>query len=185
MAKSHPIRRFVEDPSSLEKALALDDTVFWGAVPMMAEARDPLVRDCAIRLWERRLPKCIDLRRHIDEQDPVKPGMKLGERQSREARLRIACKDVLRQIGEFARTRRPDQPQILVDEERRTPYKKFQDSKTPLNQILIRYGEGRFEDMAHLSPVVASAETFEICRVYCNADDTEGQTMIRNIIGTR
>jgi HD superfamily phosphohydrolase len=94
LQKSHPIRLFAEDPSNLEKAQALDDTIFWGAVPMMAEARDPLVRDCAIRLRERRLPKCIDLRRHVEEQNPVKPGMSIEERQDREARLRIACKNV-------------------------------------------------------------------------------------------
>jgi hypothetical protein len=110
--------------------------------------------------------------------------MSIEERQDREARLRIACKNVLREVEQIARTRRPDQAQILVDESRRTPYKKFQESKTPLNQILIRYGEDRFEDMAHLSPVVASAETFEICRIYHNADDIDAQTMIKNILRT-
>ena len=45
-------------------------------------------------------------------------------------------------------------------------------------------GENHFEDMAHLSPVVSSAETFEICRAYHDSDDTEGQSVIENIIGT-
>ena len=134
---------------------------------------------------ERRLPKCIDVRRHVDELDPVKPGMNLEDRQARDAKLRLACKNIVKRVEEVARTRLPDQPQILVDESRRSPYKKFQDSKTPLNQILIRHGEGRFEDMAHLSPVVASAETIESCRVYYEADDTEGKSMIENIMRTK
>ena len=184
LPKDHPIRRFGEEPSNLSRALGLDDATFWGALPMMAEASDPLVRECAIRLRERRLPKCFDIRRHFDERNPVAPGMDQQERQGRDAELRIACKRVLKQIEEFAKTRGPNQPQILVDQSRRTPYKKFQDSKTPLNQILIKHGEGRFEDMAHLSSVVSSAETFEICRVYYNADDTEGQSMVKNITRT-
>ena len=184
LPKNHPVRRFVEEPTSLENALALDDTVFWGALPMMAEASDPLVSDCANRLQKRRLPKCIDIRRHVEDQNPVKPEMKLEERQFRDARLRITCKEILEKVEEFAGTRGPNKPQILVDEARRTPYKKFQDSRTPLNQIRIRYGENRYEDMAHLSAVVSSAETYEIYRVYYNTDDTEGRTMIENIMRT-
>lgn len=184
LPKYHPICRFVEDPSRLDNALALDDSVFWGALPMMVEASDPLVSYCAIRLWARRLPKCIDIRRHFDEKDPLKPGMTDADRQSRDARLRLTCKKIVAKVEEFGKTRRPDQSQILVDESRRTPYKKFQDSKMPLNQILIKHGENHFEDMAHLSPVVSSAETFEVCRAYHDSDDTEGQSVIKNIIGT-
>ena len=185
LAKDHPIRRFAEDPSSLENAVALDDTVFWGALPMMANACDPLVRECATRLRERRLPKCIDVRRYFDEREQPKQVLESNERQAREARLRIACKNVVNQVEGFAQERGPDQPQILIDESRRTPYKKFQDSKTLLNQILIKYGDGKFEDMAHLSPVVASAETCEICRIYCNEDDTEARSRIENIMKTQ
>ncbi len=184
LPKHHPIRRFAEEPSTLENALALDDTVFWGALPMMADASDPLIRDCAVRLWERRLPKCIDIRRRVEEKHPIVPGMTVEDRQARDANVRIACKDVITRIEEFARTRGPDQPQILVDEARRNPYKRFQDSKTPLNQIMIKQGENQIADMANLSPVVSSAETFEIYRVYHNADDTEGQRMVENIMRT-
>ena len=37
LPKSHPIVRFAIRPKSLESALALDDTVFWGALPMLVE----------------------------------------------------------------------------------------------------------------------------------------------------
>ena len=176
---SHPIRRFVEEPEIIERALALEDTVFWGALHMMAEASDPLIKSCAIRLQERRLPKCIDIRRIIEERETT--NMEVEERQ---ARLSLANKQIVKQIQEFAKTRRPDQPQILIDETRRTPYKKIQDSESLLNQILIKHGEDHFEDMARLSSVVKSAETFVVCRAYYDADDTEGRSVLENIIGT-
>ena len=180
----HPIRRFAEEPSSIENALALDDTVFWGALPMMVEAHDPMVRDCAARLRERRLPKCIDIRRYAEEHLPVKPGMSLEERQAREARLSLACKEIVGQVREFARTRGSGQPQVLVDEGRRNPYKKIKESETPLNQIRIKLGKDGSEDMANLSPVVSSAQTYEICRVYCIEDDTEGRSVVENKMRT-
>jgi hypothetical protein len=52
-----------------------------------------------------------------------------------------------------------------------------------LNQILIRSGQDTM-DMAEISPVVASAETFEVCRVYITDGDTEAKGMIENIMRT-
>ena len=59
---NHPICRFSLEPDKLENALALDDAIFWGMLPLMAEAEDSLIAECASRLRERRLPKCIDIR---------------------------------------------------------------------------------------------------------------------------
>jgi HD superfamily phosphohydrolase len=42
LAPNHPIRRFFANPASLDAVLALDDTVFWGALPLMREAKDKL-----------------------------------------------------------------------------------------------------------------------------------------------
>lgn len=184
LPKNHPFRLFAEDPSSIDRALALDDTVFWGALPLLSDASDPLIRNGAICLQERRLPKCIDIRKMLDEQRPVTSDMTPKDRQAREAELRISCKEILNEVEAFAQTRGPDEPQILVDEAKRTPYKKFQDSQSPLNQILIKHGEDRFVDMASLSPVVASAQTFEVCRAYCDADDSDARSVIQNIIRT-
>lgn len=57
----HPIVRFAREPDLLGHTLSLDDTVFWGALPMLIDAPDPLIRDLATRLRDRRLPKCIDI----------------------------------------------------------------------------------------------------------------------------
>ena len=176
---SHPIRRFVEAPENIENALALDDAVFWGALPMMMDAKDRLVRNCATRLRERRLPKCIDIHQIVDEHVTIDM-----RAEQRHARITRTCKEIMKQIQMVAEARAPEQPQIFVDEARRTPYKKDQASGSPLNQILIKHGESRFEDMARLSPVVESAETFVAFRAYYEADDTEGRSVIENIIRT-
>ena len=74
-------------------------------------------------------------------------------------------------------------PPTFIDQDRRTPYKKFQDSQSLLDQILIRSGT-EYVDMAEFSPVVASAETFEVCRVYISEGDIEARQMLENIMRT-
>ena len=87
LPKSHPIRRFSESPSDVESALALDDSVFWDALHMMAEATDPVIRRFAVRLRDRKLPKCVDIRQRLEEQVPSE--MEFKEKQ---ARLSLACR---------------------------------------------------------------------------------------------
>ena len=176
---SHPIRQFADKPEDIEKAQALDDSVFWGALHMMSDAEDHLVRSCAIRLRDRKLPKCVDIRRLVEEEQSPDLGFK-----ERRGRVGLACKNIVSEIQDRAKERGPAEPQILVDVTRREPYKKIQESESPLNQILIKHGEDRFEDMARLSSVVESAETFEVCRAYYDEDDIDGQDMIENIIRT-
>ena len=184
LPKAHPICRFAQNPDDLDSALGLDDAVFWGALPLMAEAQDPQVGCFAVRLIERRLPKCIDIRRVIEQKLPARQGMTTEDRYEREAILRLNCKRIVEKVKEVSHSSPALGSSIMVDESRRNPYKKFQDSKTALNQILIRQGENRIEDMAHLSPVVSSAEAFEVCRAYYTDGDTEGKLKIENIIRT-
>lgn len=176
--ENHPIFNFAKNPEKIGNALALDDSVFWGALHMMVNAKDILIQNCAFRLKKRRLPKCIDIGRRVDEREAT--DMDPKERLA----LRFTKKKIMKRIQDIAANRKPDQPQIFVDEARRTPYKKFQESRTPLNQILIKHGEDHFEDMANVSRVVESAETFEVCRAYCDIDDEEGRNMIESIIET-
>ena len=176
----HPIRRFAVAPDRIEFSLSLDDQVFWGALPMMVEAEDAVVADWARRLRERRLPKCLDIRKKLEHMCPVEKG---GE-QARNATLKLQCDFVCQEIETAKRAPEFSESLILVDQTRRAPYRKFQDSRTPLNQILIRQESGDVFDMAERSPIVASAETFELCRVYIAEGDNEAKDMVENIIGT-
>ncbi len=187
LPKNHPFCLFAKEPDQIKLALNLDDTVFWGALPMMVDAEDSLVKKCAVGLKERKLPKCVDIRHRVALLNPMELGLSREDRNAYVAQLNLYCKRIAEKIKSLAAEQSEDKGLIFVDESKRNPYKKFESSQTPLNQILIRQGDGSCADMAHLSSVVSGAETFEVCRAYYFPDDKEGKDMIeeqiKNIAG--
>ncbi|WP_082473146.1 HD domain-containing protein [Methylobacterium sp. Leaf85] len=179
---NHPIIRFIAEPGNLSRATALDDTVFWGALPMLAESGDEDVRKLAHALSERRLTRCIDVRQHVESELPQKAGEKRDQRQ---ARVKLTCDSVAAALREINIEKYGDSSRIMLDQYVRHPYKRFQDSKTPLNQILIRLGDGRSKDMADLSPIIGNAESFNLCRAYVFRDDVEASEIVWNIMRTK
>lgn len=124
---SHPIYEFFLEPNSIERALLLDDVVFLGAIPLMKSAEDRIVSEFAVRLGERKLLKCIDVRRRIEGRHPPRQGMDTNDRREREARISLEVKRVMKNVAEVVSERDADERKILVDEYKRSPYKKFQD----------------------------------------------------------
>jgi hypothetical protein len=57
-------------------------------------------------------------------------------------------------------------PRILTDEANREPYKSFQQSKGPLNQIRIKTGTGSLVDLGDRSKIVAAIKPFRLFRLY-------------------
>ncbi|MDH4987692.1 HD domain-containing protein [Aminobacter anthyllidis] len=184
LPENHPIIVFLSDPDNLEKALHLDDAVFWGSLHFLCDAKDKAVSEYARRLQDRNLLKCIDIRQEIEGKFPIKRGLTLDDRREREAKITLKVKSAIKEIEEIASKREADnKKEILVDQYKRSPYKKFQDSQTPLNQILIRRSDS-IQDMAHLSSVVSGADSFEVDRVYICDDDAEARTAIKKILQT-
>jgi hypothetical protein len=183
LSRKHPIRRFAEHPDDLSNAVGLDDMVLWGALTMMVEADDAIIASDARRLWLRDLPKCIDLRQRFEHEFPIARNANQKERAERGAKIAVHCNNVVTAFEEWTGGRSEPAFATFVDQDRRTPYKKFQDSQSLLNQILIRSGDD-YVDMADISPVVASAETFEVCRVYITDGDTAARDMVENKIRT-
>lgn len=182
LPNGHPIILFLSNPSDINAALLLDDFVFWGSLYFLAESKNQLVAEYSSRLQNRRLLKCFDVRRSIEARIPMKRGMTIDDRSEREARISVIAKSILKEVSELSADReKRGGHQILTDEYRRSPYKKFQDSQTPLNQILIRQSDS-IEDMAHLSSVVSGAGSFDISRIYLSEDDSDGRDMISNIL---
>ena len=175
---NHPILRFIDAPDDLSRALKLDDTVFWGALPMFLESEDVEIRRLSCSLHARKLPRCIDIRNRIEASVHAKSGEKRAEHQ---ARVRLACVAAVAAL-KSEQSKTVERARYLVDQYSRNPYKRFQDSKSPLNQILIRSGDGPPRDMGEYSPIVGHAETFNICRVYVFKDDSEAETMVENIM---
>lgn len=182
LVEKHPLLQFIANPADLQKALMLDDTVFWGSLPSLLEAEDPEVRRLARALRERNMSRCVDLRKLVEEQ---LPGIQGETPKRRQARTRLVCDEVVRELREMQQAE-PEKPaRFMVDQYVRNPYKRFQDSKSPLNQILIRLSPDKVTDMADLSPVIAHAEPFYLCRVYVFRDDTDALDVIENIMRTK
>lgn len=178
----HPILRFVADPANLDRALALDDAVFWGAMPQLLEAEDEQIGRLAFALRERRMCSCIDLRRLVEANLPLRSGER---RDQRSARTKLVCDEVIAELRKIVQESPDAPPRFLIDQYVRNPYKRFQDSKTPLNQILIRLSPDKVTDMAELSPVIAHAEPFSLSRIYVFRDDSEASSVIENIMRTK
>jgi HD superfamily phosphohydrolase len=180
LAEGHPILRFAKEPDQLKHALEMDDLVFWGALPVLVDAEDGLIATFSRALTDRLLPACIDIRRRVEEELPRKPD---EPRISHQARIELACSNI--ETALMALPMVTDQSgRVLLDRYKREPYKRYQDSDTPLNRILIQLGQGEPIDVAELSPVIAAAEPFSIFRAYVVRDDTEARDVVENIMRT-
>lgn len=181
LPKSHPIIRFATDPESVDRALALDDTVFWGALPMLAEASDRKIRNCAARIQYRQLPKCVDIRHQLVgavELDKAANSHERADRQKKLDRLIVAIETKLNDWAE--KNSKDEAPRILTDRATRDPYKRFEESKGPLNQIHIRLANGQILDVATCSSVIAAVESFSLFRAY--ASDETAAKIIGDIV---
>lgn len=146
---NHPLVRFVIEPGSLDRAQALDDTVLWGALSMLAGADDDRVRMRAGQLLDRKLLGCFDIWNAAAELLAAPGREEPKARVERIARINLACDRVLK--------RKDEAPGAMFDDYKRDPYKRFQDSRTPPNQIHIMQS-GTPRDMAELSSVVGGLQ---------------------------
>lgn len=178
---NHPIRRFINSPDKLDHALALDDGVFWGAIPMLIEAQDDETKQLARALNGRHLLKCIDIRQRLTLEMPRKPGEKHSQYVARVNEKITTVTDNLRQ---WVKDHEHERSRVMLDTYSRPPYKRYQDSDTPLNRVLIRTGAKDLGDLADHSSVIAGAQPFQINRAYVFRDDKHTETMVENEIRT-
>jgi uncharacterized protein len=178
----HPMIRFARDPESLDNALSLDDAVFWGSLSMLVDADDDQIRGCAERLQARRLPKCIDVLRDLRSEIGLTMATSSEERDELKRRLERLIASIKPRLEVWAAENSQGVPRILTDRETRDPYKRFAESKGPLNQIHIRLDDNRIYDVAHSSRVIAALESFELFRAYVEDDDEDAKTAVNRIV---
>lgn len=181
LPNNHPIVKFSKDPDSLSNVLAMDDAVFLGALPMLAEAPDLAIRDCAIRLRDRRLPKCTDIRENLTAKiSPERPETPEG-RESLKKKLTSLTALADNKLQEWSNVNSLAAPRILTDRETRNPYKLSGEAEGQLNQIYIREKNDKIRDVVEVSPVVAALEPFELFRAYADDKDEEAKKAIKDI----
>jgi HD superfamily phosphohydrolase len=181
LPETHPLVKFARTPDNIDCALALDDTVIWGALSLMTESGDECIMDLAERMRDRKLYKCIDVRGKIahDKSDAAATSPEAD----------TVCAGIRDELGnclEDWSAKCPDAPpRILIDEVERSPYKRMtEDTKGPLNQINIRTEGDHLEDLAKRSNVVAELRTYKAFRVYHADGDDEAKGRITDIMNS-
>jgi len=171
LPKKHPFIRFATNPESVDTALALDDTVFWGALPMLAEAPDRKIRNCAIRLQHRQLPKCIDIRHKLMAALELRKALTPAQRAELQKKLDRLIASIEAKLNRWAEKNSSNEaPRILTDRATRDPYKRFEESRGPFNQIHMRLADNQILDVASCSSVIAAVESFSLFRAYATDD---------------
>jgi hypothetical protein len=73
---------------------------------------------------------------------------------------------------------------VLLDRYSRPLYKRYDDSDTPLNRVLVNDGAGGLQDIAQFSPLIGAAGNFVVSRAYVFRDDKDAEQVVENIIRT-
>lgn len=169
LPENHPLTKFFKKPENLETLADLDDSVVLGALPLLRQSGDPLVKEFSVRLQTRRLFKTIDLGPLIIEAIVDQSG-KYDERDF----LKLQ-EQVTERIDDW-RNRTDGQGRVLLDATTRKPYKPIEE-EGPMNQIWIREGD-KLVDIRDRSHSVAAIGTFRAFRAYV----AEGDDVARQVV---
>jgi hypothetical protein len=182
LTKDHPIIKFAKNPELLESAIALDDTVIWGALSLMTSADDKAVAEFSQRLRDRRLYKCIDVRDRIEALANDEFPKLQNDRIQYAALIDSICAKISESVSAWNKEDKSHKSRILQDLTQRNPYKRVEESSGPLNQIRIKTGDGKIVDIVEKSRVVAAIEPFKVFRLYVASDDKTAREYIESII---
>lgn len=174
---NHPLVKFAKEPESLETALALDDTVVWGALQLLREADDPVLSQFSERLLNRRLYKCFDVRAAVAHRcDPHNS----GERQNVD-KIEKCCASVYLKLQQWEAEQKGKTPRIINDVAERKPYKAG-GGNGQTEQINVRTDGGELIDIIQRSEIVDSLSIYKLNRAYYDGSDAEAQKVIEDII---
>lgn len=175
---NHPLIRFAMEPGSIETALALDDTVVWGALHLMREANDPILSQFSDRFLNRKLFKCYDIRAEITHKcDPHN-----SRKTQNLEKIERCCASVVVKLQEWQENQKGDVPRIITDVAERTPYKSGDSSNGQTEQINVRTDGGELIDIRQRSEIVKSLSVYRLTRAYHGEGDTEARQVIQNIV---
>lgn len=185
LSKHNPIIKFAQDPDSVENVIDLDDSVIWGALAEMSDARDSLVQELACRLRNRRLPKANDIRSAVSKH--------LGENSPRKL-VDKAVALTIDAIEKWNAEQNSDIPPIWLDSAERVPYKDIQESvgKSECtnhtdqginpNQIIIRRNDGKLVDLKSVSEIVNAVSPFKLNRAYIPFENKHAENFVTQTI---
>ncbi|EKF40099.1 HD superfamily phosphohydrolase [Nitratireductor indicus C115] len=162
LSENHPFVRFFREPDNLDHASLLDDTLFWGSLHQFREATDTSVSDIATRLSDRRILPMIDIWKVADEVLALRSTTSALPAISRVALIEGICVAVAKKLQEDSSIWSDS---YYYDTYNRPIYKPKGIIGGDPQQINVSVG-GQILDIASISPVVASAASFNIHRIY-------------------
>lgn len=179
----HPLIRFANNPENSETILDLDDTTIWGAIPLLQSAKDKVVSNLSRGIRDRNIYECCDIRSKLETWLRTSSRETADQRAQRQLKIEQACERIEMKIKDWNTRHTDGLPRILIDREERAPYKQLQESKGPLNQILIRTAkDGPLVDLGLRSEAVAAIETFRLYRLYFARGDDESRKFVEKLI---
>lgn len=206
LPEMHPLIRFGMQPEDLKTMLALDDAVVAGALVMLSDSKDPVVADFSARIRNRRLFKCIDVREGLNQRlrqrrlakhnraaqlksvrspkvPAAKPETKVPRLVQDEA-LDRTCETAEKRLLEFAATENQEAPRVLVDKVERSMYRELDESKGPLNQIMMKseLPQEAPVDVASISQVINAIAPFRVLRVYLDSGEVKAKKRVEEIM---
>ena len=185
LAQHHPIIRFFQSPNDMQNVLALDDTVFWGSLPLLKVADDPLISSLSARLLDRRILKCVDIYSQIFNRLGPKRGMSETNIQEAKNNVERVVNGIKIEINNKISENHDPAKTWLIDSAIRHPYKKYDETKGVLNQIYVQRGSEKPIDIVEVSPAVANLQPFQIFRIYFSTENSkEFEKFIKDTIET-
>lgn len=175
---SHPLIRFALCPEDTEVALLIDDTVISGGLTQMSAASDRVIAEFSTRLRDRKLFKCHDVRAQVAHVlDP-----KCSNTDEVVERVDKCCATIGEKLAEWTADKQNINSLILIDDDKRSPYKAIGESKGPLDRINVRTDGGMLVDLKERSSIVAALKAYKLFRVYVDRSDTSAADAVSRIM---
>ncbi len=185
LTANHALVRFFRNPASLENALLLDDSLFWGSLHLFQEAEDAGIKNVADRIAARRYYPMLDIWKLAD--DVAAGNSAVGEMDA--GRRVEVLNQVCAQVAEDLQKRdKLWTEECYYDKYPREIYKPRKIDGGHPQQINVEVG-GKIVDIASISPIVASAARFSIHRIFYDDAglgsrlETEIRTGVRTRLG--
>ncbi|MBJ7576952.1 HD domain-containing protein [Devosia sp. MC532] len=178
LSEQHPFVQFFRNPDDLSKAVLLDDTLFWGSLHQFREASDTAIGNLARRLSDRRIMPMIDIWKVADDVLATQSTTTSIAAISRVQLLERICVAV---AAKLQRDCSIWTDSCYYDTYNRPIYKPKAVVGGDPQQINVCVG-GQILDIASISPVVASAASFNIHRIYFDEDKVPDEETLNKAI---
>jgi hypothetical protein len=137
---------------------------------MLAYSKDPVIVELSERLRDRKLYQCLDIMRLVEQ--AYRPGVDAPQSEH-------CCAEVFIRLEAWQAENAGSCHQMLLDHDKREPYKRFTESKGPLNQMRIRSEHSNeLVDIVTRSLVVNAIPTIEFWRVYVPRDRAQFRKVV-------